>query len=81
MAKKKVGGGNIYIHIYTYTHTYTYKVSAKSKSYKEMANGDFGTEKYNNIKKGLSAGFNGPMEGKEKRISEGEDRNKTKYLI
>ena len=46
-----------------------------------MANGDFGTEKYNNIKKGLSAGFNGPMEGKEKRISEGEDRNKTKYLI
>ena len=57
------------------------KPSAKSKSYKEMANGDFGTEKYNNIKKGLSAGFNGPMEGKEKRISEGEDRNKTKYLI
>ena len=46
-----------------------------------MANGDFGTEKLNNIKKGLSTGFSGPVEGKEKRISEQEDKNKTMYLI
>ena len=46
-----------------------------------MANGDFGTEKLNNIKKGLSTGFSGPVEGKEKRISEQEDKNKIMYLI
>ena len=80
MAKKR--GKNTHTHTHTHTHIhiqYQQKVKATQKN--QMANGDFGTEKLNNIKKGLSTGFSGPVEGKEKRISEQEDKNKIMYLI